>query len=446
MDVTRRDFVGSAVAVIAAGAAIMKPAPAYADAKAKPPWDRPPLEPAVAGRDYRPVVTPNGATLPFKVVDGVKVFHLIAEEVLHEFAPGLKAKCWGFNGRVHGPTIEAVEGDRVRIYVTNSLNSATAIHWHAVLVPNGMDGVGGLTQKVIEPGQTFKYEFTLPTAGTFMYHSHHNEMVQVAFGLMGMFVVHPRQREAKPADRDYAILLSEWKIIAGATRPDPNEMSDFNVFTFNARAFPGTAPLVAKLGERVRIRIGNLSPTDHHPIHIHGHAFKVVATDGGPVPESAQWPETTVLVAVGSTRTIEFIADNPGDWLMHCHMTHHMMNQMGHGLPNLIGVDTAELDKKIGQLIPGYMTMTGEEMAGMSDMPMPPNSISMMPARGPFGDLTTGGMATIVKVREELEEGKDPGWYKHPEHASNKPATPDELKRDGISPPERKPIHGEHKH
>ncbi|HYC78846.1 MAG TPA: multicopper oxidase domain-containing protein, partial [Planctomycetota bacterium] len=168
--------------------------------------------PGVPGRDYRPVITPNGATLPFKVVDGVKVFHLVAEEVLHTFAPGLDAHCWGYNGRVHGPTLEAVEGDRVRIYVSNRLPTATTVHWHGMSIPSGMDGVGGLSQRSIEPRETFKYEFTLTRHGTFMYHSHHDEMTQMAMGLMGMFVVHPRKPAGPPADRDYAILLSEWAI------------------------------------------------------------------------------------------------------------------------------------------------------------------------------------------------------------------------------------------
>ena len=128
----------------------------------------PPGEP---GKDYTPVITPNGSTLPYKVVGGVKVFHLIAEEVDHEFAPGLRAYCWGFNGQVHGPTIEAVEGDRVRIYVTNKLPENTSIHWHGLLVPSGMDGVAGLSQKNIAPGETYKYEFKLRQHGTCMYHS-----------------------------------------------------------------------------------------------------------------------------------------------------------------------------------------------------------------------------------------------------------------------------------
>src|SRR5204862_2577327 len=129
-------------------------------------------EPGKPGVDYTPVVTPNGATLPWKLVDGVKVFHLIAEEVDHEFAPGLMAKCWGYNGRTPGPTIEVVEGDRVRIFVTNKLGEPTSVHWHGIFLPNGMDGVAGLTQKAIEPGETYKYEFTLRQHGTHMYHPH----------------------------------------------------------------------------------------------------------------------------------------------------------------------------------------------------------------------------------------------------------------------------------
>ncbi|HLU40055.1 MAG TPA: copper oxidase, partial [Planctomycetota bacterium] len=276
------------------------------------------LPPGEPGVDYRPVETPNGATLPFRVVDGVKVFHLVAGPVTHEFAPGLVGECFGYNGRVHGPTIEAVEGDRVRIYVTNKLDTATTVHWHGLHVPSGMDGVGGLSQRSIEPGETFRYEFTLRQHGTFMYHSHHDEMTQMAMGLMGMFVIHPRVPAEPLPDRDFVLLLSEWAITPGKRRPDPNEMTDFNVLTFNAKVFPATAPLVVATGQRVRLRFGNLSAMDHHPIHLHGYSFQVTETDGGVIPPSARWPETTVLVPVGSTRTCEFVADVPGDWAMYC--------------------------------------------------------------------------------------------------------------------------------
>jgi manganese oxidase len=396
--------------------------------------DPAPGAPGQPGRDYRPTITPDGATLPWTVVDGVKVYHLVAEEVDHELAPGLRARCWGYNGRVHGPTIEAVEGDRVRIYVTNRLRAPTSVHWHGVLLPNGMDGVGGLTQPVIGPGQTFRYAWTFRQHGTFMYHSHHDEMTQIAMGMLGMIVVHPRRPARDPVDRDFVIMLSEWDITPGAGRPDPNEMTEFNVLTMNAKAFPGTTPLVCKTGDRVRIRFGNLSPMDHHPIHLHGHRFEVVATDGGRIPAAGRWPETTVLVPTGSTRDVEFVADAPGDWALHCHMTHHMMNQMGHDLPIMIGVETGSLDARARQVIPGYMPMGQHGMSGMADMdmPVPRNSIPMLGARGPFDPITMGGMVTIVKVRDRLDGDGAPGWYTHPPGTVAALAKPDELARDGI--------------
>ena len=396
------------------------------------------LEPGQPGRDYTPVITPNNVALPWKIVDGVKVFHLVAEEVEHEFAPGIKAFCWGYNGHVHGPTIEAVEGDRVRIYVTNKLPAPTTVHWHGIILPNGMDGVGGLNQRAIRPGETFKYEFTLIQHGTNMYHSHHDEMTQMAMGMMGMFIIHPRKPERRRADREFAFMLSEWQVIPGTKRPNPNQMTDFNLFTLNARVFPGTEPIVAKLGDLVRLRIANLSAMDHHPIHIHGHSFRVVGSDGGDASEEivrGELEETTVLVPVGQARTVEFVADNPGDWAMHCHMTHHIMNQMGDKAPNMIGVKPGDLDEKIRKtLLPGYMTMGTDGMGDMAEMGMkvPHNSIPMVGGRGPFDYITMGGMFTILKVREGITSYEDPGWYKHPEGTVASLATPNELRRDNI--------------
>ena len=396
------------------------------------------LSPGVAGRDYRPVATPDGVTLPYRIVNGVKVFHLVAEEVAHEFAPGLNATTWGYNGRTHGPTIEAVEGDVVRIYVTNRLPAPTTVHWHGVILPSGMDGVGGLSQPSINPGETFVYEWRFVQHGTFMYHSHHDEMTQMALGLMGMIVVHPRRPRSPRPDRDYAIMLSEWSLPAGASRPDPNAMSDFNILTMNARCYPGTSPLIAQRGDRVRIRFGNLSAMDHHPIHLHGYAFRTIETDGGEIPASAQHADTTVLVPTGSTRTIEFIADNPGDWAMHCHMTHHVMNQMGHELPNMTGVNARRIDRAVGAVLPSYMTMGHDGMGemgahiGMGHMDVPDNAIPMVGARGPLGYITMGGMFTILKVREALTGSDDPGWYQSPEDDQARLARDDELARDGI--------------
>ena len=452
---TRRELITGAAAL--AGAAAIPPAaraqephihprakPKPAGGKAEPPaWTRAPhAEPGEPGKHYKPTVTLNGSTLPWKLVDGVKVFHLIAEEVRdHEFAPGLKAHCWGYNGQVHGPTIECVEGDRVRIYVTNKLAAATSVHWHGIILPCGMDGVGGLTQRAIQPGETFKYEFTLWQHGTFMYHAHHDEMTQMALGLLGVIVIHPREPKGPLPDRDYVYMLSEWKIVPGTMRPDPMEMTDFNVLTLNAKVYPGTAPLLAKTGDRVRIRIGNLSAMDHHPIHFHGHYWWIIATDGGDIPESARWPETTVLVPVGSTRTVEFIADNPGDWAMHCHMTHHVMNQMGHGLPNLIGVNTEGLDRRARKSVPGYMTMGEAGMAEMGEMGMkvPRNSLPMIGAKGPHDYITMGGMYTNIKIRDHLESyDKDPGWYEKPAGTLAETAGADDLRRDLGFVPEAK--------
>jgi FtsP/CotA-like multicopper oxidase with cupredoxin domain len=440
---TRRDLMIGGAALAGGAWLGTRPSLAQHTHSSTLPHDTPPLPPAQPGRDYTPVITPNGINLPWKIVDGVKVYHLIAEEVDHEFAPGLRARCWGYNGQVHGPTIEAVEGDRVRIYVTNRLGAPTSVHWHGILLPNGMDGVAGLNQPAIPPGETFKYEFTLRQHGTHMYHSHHDEMTQMAMGLMGLFVIHPRNPRGPRPDRDFAILLSEWDLDVGAMRPNPNEMTDFNILTFNARVFPGTAPLVAKLGDRVRIRLSNLSAMDHHPIHLHGYQFKITETDGGQIAESAQWPETTVLTPVGATRTFDFVADAPGDWAMHCHMTHHVMNQMGHDIPNMIGVNPKGLDQRIRPLLPAYMTMgefgMGEhgEHVEAGHMPVPPNSLPMVGAYGPFGYITMGGMFTIFKVRENLTNYDDPGWYEHPPGTVASRVDPSEVSRifgDGPAP------------
>lgn len=409
-----------------------------------------PKDPGDPGRDYTPVITPNGETLSWKLIGGVKVFHLVAGEVDHEFAPGLRAKCWGYNGRVHGPTIETVEGDRVRIYVTNRLPEATSVHWHGILLSNGMDGVAGLTQPHIEPGQTFVYEFTLRQHGTHFYHPHHDEAVQMAMGLMGLFIIHPHptirngsSRNGERADvrapfrgRDFAFMLAEWRIDPGTYRPNASEMLDFNLLTFNGKAFPATDPMFAQLGDRVRIRLANGSINNHHPIHLHGYQFRITQTDGGQIPESAQWPETTVLVPVGSSRTFEFIADEPGDWAFHCHMLHHTMNQMGHEIPNMIGIDPTGLEGKIKPLLPRYMVM-GQDGMGMhgehvetGHMRVPENSIPMVGGYGPFGYITMGGMFTVLKVRDNL--GAASLWYNHPPRTVAWPASSEELRRDGI--------------
>jgi len=360
-----------------------------------------------------PVVTPNGTSLPWRMEDGFKTFHLIAEPLVREFAPGFKVNCWGYNGQTPGPTLEALEGDRVRIYVENRLPEPTSMHWHGVLLPNGMDGVAGLNQPRIEVGETFKYEFTVKQHGTQMYHPHFDEMVQQSMGMMGLMIFHPRAPQRR-VDRDFGIFLNEWFIKPGTSTPDPTVMTDFNVFTFNSRVFPGTAPLIVKQGDRVRLRIANIS-MDSHPIHVHGHRFLWTASDGGPLPETAWIPETTINVPPGTTRDVEFVADNPGDWALHCHKVHHTMNQMGHGLPVMTGVDQSGVDHRLHELVPGYMPMGGTGMGDMMDMGKPRNTLFMGAGEGPFGSIFMGGMFTILKVRAGLASyDEDPGWYSHP--------------------------------
>jgi FtsP/CotA-like multicopper oxidase with cupredoxin domain len=423
---TRREMIASTAAALATGSMLLAGEPSEQGKIAETTTD-----PAVP---YTPVVTPNGTTLPWKMIDGVKVFHLIAEPVQHEFAPGMVCQCWGYNGQTPGPTIEAVEGDRCRFYVTNHLPESTTVHWHGLRLVNGMDGVNGMTQPAIPPGSTFKYEFPLQQHGSFMYHPHTDEMTQQGLGMMGMFVIHPRQPSGPKIDRDFAIMLSEWRIDPGTSRPDPTEMTDFNILTMNSKVYPATDPLVCKLGDRVRIRFGNLSAMDHHPIHLHGFDPVLVEADGGAIPAAAQHAGNTVLVPVGALRTWEFIADAAGDWPMHCHMTHHTMNQMGHGLPNIVGMKSKGLDKEVDALVPGYMTMGTAGMGEMADMRMgaPSNSIPMLGGRGRFGTIDMGGMFTVVKVREGITSYADPGDYEFPAGTVASEATAEELRRDGI--------------
>jgi FtsP/CotA-like multicopper oxidase with cupredoxin domain len=404
----RRKAITSGAALLAGGAALLK----GKDAAAAPPAAAP-ASSAGAGRGYTPVQMPNGSTLPFKMVDGVKEFHLIAEPVKREFAPGMIVNCWGYNGQTPGPLIELFEGDRVRFLVTNKLPEQTSVHWHGVLLPNGMDGVAGLTQPHIKPGETYAYEFTLRQFGTFMYHPHSDEMTQMAMGMMGFFVVHPKAGEKPRIDRDFAIMVHEWFVPPGAYTPNPNIMVDFNIFTFNSRVWPGTAPLVVKTGDRVRIRLANLS-MDNHPIHIHGYNFEVTGTDGGRIQPSARYRHTTVDVVVGSTRDIEFVADTPGDWIFHCHKSHHTMNAMGHDVPNMIGVKQGAVEAKVRKMLPGYMAMGETGMGGMMDMGRPKNTLPMMSGQGPFGAIEMGGMFTVIKVRDGITSYDDPGFYQHP--------------------------------
>ena len=424
MNLQRRHFFAGAATAMAAASvsrvalAALPEAVQQSSAETAGPWTPPGV--TGAGRPYQPVVTLNGWTLPWRLNNGVKEFHLVAEPVVREMAPGFLVNMWGYNGQSPGPTIEVVEGDRIRIYVTNRLPEHTTIHWHGQRLPNGMDGVGGLNQPQIPVGKTFVYEFTARRPGTFMYHPHADEMVQMAMGMMGLWITHPKGRHPHiaPVQRDYAFLLNAFDVQPGSFTPQVNTMLDHNIWAWNSRVFPGISPLVARLGDRVRVRVGNLTMTNH-PVHIHGIEFEVTGTDGGPVPPSARWPEVTTDVAVGQMRQIEFIADEPGDWAMHCHKSHHTMGAMGHGVPTMIGTDHSGLVRRLQRASPDYMVMGERGMADMGEMQMsiPDNTAPMMTGTGQFGPLEMGGMFTVFKVRKDQKPGdyKDPGPYQFPE-------------------------------
>jgi FtsP/CotA-like multicopper oxidase with cupredoxin domain len=417
---SRRNFIGSSAAVLAGATAVSGRVQAAAIPEAPTMSEavmQPPLAPQ-SGQDYQPVVTLNGWTLPWRMNGDWKEFHLVAEPVVREMSPGMNAHLWGYNGQSPGPTIEAVEGDKVRIFVTNKLPEHTTIHWHGMLVPSGMDGVGGLTQPHIKPGKTFVYEFVLKKSGTFMYHPHADEMVQMAMGMMGFFVVHPRDPKFMRVDRDFVFLLNAYDIDPGSYMPKIMTMLDFNLWTFNSRVFPGIDHLVVRKGDRVRVRVGNLTMTNH-PVHMHGYHFEVTCTDGGWVRPEARWPEVTIDIPVGGMRAYEFVADEPGDWALHCHKSHHTMNAMGHNVKTFIGVEQRDLVRAVRSIAsPDYMAMGSAGMAEMGEMemPMPDNTLPMMTGFGQFGPIEMGGMFTVVKVREGLarDDYKDPGWYKHP--------------------------------
>ena len=338
-----------------------------------------------------PVVTPDVPLLPFVVDRGVKVFTLRAEPVKTQFVPGRSVDAWGFNGSIPGPTIEVTEGDRVRIVVENGLPEVFTPHWHGLEVPLEMDGVPGISQPPIQPGGSFTYEFTLRQNGSFFYHSH--MAMQEMMGMIGFFVVHPRVAHQPRVDRDFGLIMQEWAILPYNTVPNTLAM-EFNWLTFNGKAGPATTPLVVKRGERVRIRLVNLG-MDHHPIHLHGNQFYVTGTEAGRAGGPFTMAENTVLVGVGQARDVEFVAKYTGDWMMHCHLPHHMMNQMVSMVgPMMVPTNGAAAAAGDPSKVPGFpqdMWVPADELAG--DKPelhgLPENwSGSMM------------GMMTLVRVVE----------------------------------------------
>ncbi|MDP3771136.1 MAG: copper oxidase [bacterium] len=284
-----------------------------------------------------PLRTPRDrvATLASSVVDGVREFQLTAEPIRWEYADGRTILAWGYNGQIPGPEIRVTEGERVRFVFMNRLPKATTVHWHGLDVPNSQDGVPGLTQEPVAPGATFTYEFVASPAGTHFYHTHGSvhgdEAQQLDMGLSGAFIVEPRGYE-RPS-REFTLVLDEWQVapMGSSNGPSMANMAmggaghsmAYNLYTVNGRSFPATEPLEVAKGDRVRMRLINGGTSTTHPMHLHGHQFRIVAVDGNAVPSAAQLTRNTVTLHPGETYDVEFVAENPGVWLFHCHELHH---------------------------------------------------------------------------------------------------------------------------
>jgi hypothetical protein len=359
--------------------------------------DRGKLVPGLRSSTAPPVLveTPDLSNLEWKMVRGTKEFHLHAQPVKRELLPGNFMNHWGYNGTMPGPTIQVTEGDRVRIILHNELPEPTSLHLHGLELPIAMDGVPFVVQEPVKPGDTFVYELSVHQTGTYFYHAH--EAMQEAIGMVGLFIIHPRSAYQPVVDHDFALVTQEFRILPASDTPATTLM-DFNWFTFNGRCGPYVTPLVVRLGHRVRVRILNFSTDDHHPIHMHGHTFWVTGTEGGRIPESAWLPGNNVLVGVAQVREFEFIANNPGDWVMHCHMFHHMMNHMVSGVgPGSRGLAPDNEDD------PHYKVPAFPQEEGMMAMMSPADMAKVtknpltrgMRAMWPMGVM---GLMTVVRV------------------------------------------------
>jgi manganese oxidase len=332
----RRTFLGRA---FAAGAALF--APRALSAQTMPMQMPMPMPPAPAAppaphtvapanhsaslaAPFLPVVTTDVGDLDYTMEGSTKVFHLVAEVLKQRIHPGKTIDLWGFNGSAPGPTIQVHQGDHVRVIFDNHLPEPCSLHWHGFEDMIGNDGMPGISQEPVKPGGRFVYEFDIHQAGTYFYHSH--MAMQEMAGMLGGFIMHPRTSNQPQCDKDFLLHLQEYAVLPNNTVPNTMNM-EYNWLLLNGKAGPASTPLIVRQGDRVRIRFVNLG-MDHHPMHIHGYTFQVTGTEGGRIPQTAWWPGTTVLVGVAQARDIEITADRVGDWMLHCHLPHHMMNQM----------------------------------------------------------------------------------------------------------------------
>jgi len=313
--------IGVALAVAACGGRAAAPTPAPSPAaKATPsPEERAREIDAMheAGVKAFPAKTEGkgGQPLTPEIVSGVKVFRLAARQVEWEVTPGTRFTALTYNGAVPGPMIRVTEGDRVRVILTNELKESTAIHFHGVLVPNSMDGVPYLTQPPVKSGGTFTYEFTARNPGSHMYHSHHAAHRQVPMGLLGAFIIDPKNRAGEPrVSQDVVVVLNDGPL----------------GYTINGKGFPATAPIVAKKGDVIRVRFMN-EGLMIHPMHLHGMPMRVIAKDGYALPQP--YLVDTLNIAPGERLDVLVLASEPGAWAFHCHILNHAESDHGmHGM------------------------------------------------------------------------------------------------------------------
>ncbi len=326
-----------------------------------------------------PVITTEVGDMPFTVDNGVKVFKLTAQVIRQQIAPNKTLDLWGFNGSSPGPTFQVTEGDRVRVIFENQLPEPCSIHWHGFEDRIAFDGMPGISQAPVLPGQQFIYEFDIHQVGTFFYHSH--MAMQEMAGMLGAFIMHPRVPHTPHCDRDFVLHFQEYAVLANNTVPNTAEM-EFNWLVINGKAGPAATPLIVRQGQRVRMRLINLG-MDHHPIHVHGNTFVTTGTEGGRIPQTAWWPGNTALVGVAQARDVELVANNPGDWMLHCHLPHHMMNQMSTSLRGdrktngpLSQTQSMAATQAMQQgMQSGEPKTSGDQMAGMMSMDMSSNAM-----------------------------------------------------------------------
>ncbi len=261
-------------------------------------------------------------------MDGdTRVFELTCSEVDWEVTPGQIEKAMAYDGIVPGPTIRAVEGQRIRVIVHNELEESTAVHWHGQRVPNDQDGVPFITQPPIKPGETYTYEFVARPFGSHMYHSHHNAAEQVSRGLLGALIVEPRDPADEPTyDKDYLYIFND--ALGG--------------YTINGKGFPATSAYTAKVGERVRFRFMN-EGTMIHPVHLHGFHLEVFAKDGYPLPQPFRCDTLNVAPGERWDAIVEADEFGIGAWAFHCHILTHA--ESAHGMFGMVTAFIVEEDR-----------------------------------------------------------------------------------------------------